>query len=231
MTNSSTEPRSQADREFTRMKFEFQERVAADRALPGSASSIAVILAKHFNRHKDGAAWPSMETLAKETGFNLSTVSRTLRRMEKRGHIRAQWAKRGRGPSSRYFMAVPRSETSSELLTCTSASLDLHESKRFLLVNPSINNSALRAGTIASQCVPARKGFPDFEAENVGGQLAQLNRALDQGDDFSSERMQAWDEYLGQFTCCEYDTDDTIATWARGLSQRLSELGDVERAA
>jgi Helix-turn-helix domain len=102
MSDTKSQPSAQ---EFTRQVFEFLYGVMRDHELPPSAETIAVCLTRYFSRKHGGAAWPALETIAKDTGVNKSTAQRTLLRMGKRGHLHIEPGKQGRGHSSKYWMA------------------------------------------------------------------------------------------------------------------------------
>jgi Helix-turn-helix domain len=106
-TDSTTRQSRQANqaKTFTKQKFAFLGRLAADRELPPRAAAIGIVLVEHFNHKHGGAAWPSCRTIAAAIGADKATVLRTLRAMEKRGHLRVEWGSQGSGHVSKYWMA------------------------------------------------------------------------------------------------------------------------------
>lgn len=109
MSNTPKRKHPQA-RQFTARVFQFLTGVAKDRELPPSAEAIAIVLSQFFNRKHGGSAWPSLETIAEAIGINKSTIWRTLKQMERRGHLRIDWGQQGRGHSSQYWMAAGQAE-------------------------------------------------------------------------------------------------------------------------
>jgi hypothetical protein len=97
-------------REFKRAKFLWLDEVKACVArheLPPTGFLLAYELFDRFNEEQGGAAWPSYKTLADEIGTDEAYVLRLLHRMVELDLLRAEWGKRGRGHSGRYWM-VPK---------------------------------------------------------------------------------------------------------------------------
>jgi hypothetical protein len=55
--------------------------------LGGDPSAKAVLLALAYHANREGKAWPSVATLAKETELGSATVRRAIRRLTDSGHI------------------------------------------------------------------------------------------------------------------------------------------------
>ena len=67
---------------------------------------VLLMIADHYNE-KDKRAWPSIETLASETGLDPRTVSRALRELETQGLIQTEsWFRTGSNKrmSNRYCL-------------------------------------------------------------------------------------------------------------------------------
>jgi DNA-binding MarR family transcriptional regulator len=107
---AARKPRSN---EFEMDRESFRRQLAQDHShLSPSALAIGIILAGRFNREifydKGGLliAWPGLETLAKETGMEVRTVRRAIRRLQARGHVRIVEGGGGRGKSHRYMANI-----------------------------------------------------------------------------------------------------------------------------
>ncbi len=90
-----------------RRKFLWLDQVKADKKLPRSAFVVAFELMDGFNAEFGGAAWKSIETLAKETRLSEPSIVRITRQLAQHGHLRIEPGKAGRGGrghSNRYFM-------------------------------------------------------------------------------------------------------------------------------
>ena len=68
------------------MSFELLQWVKNIEGLPPPQKIVLVFLADYFNE-KEGYAWPSQDRLARETGFNRSTIIRALKELQKKGYI------------------------------------------------------------------------------------------------------------------------------------------------
>jgi hypothetical protein len=91
---------------FTRQIFLWLAQVNCDRELPVSAIGFAVALAPYFNEAEGGMAWPSFDVLAAAAGTSKSVAQAMAIALEKRGHVRIEWGKRGRGSSNHYWMIL-----------------------------------------------------------------------------------------------------------------------------
>jgi hypothetical protein len=97
---------SQASKNFTRQIFAWLRQVKNDHTLQPSAALLALQLTEHFNRRLGGAAWASCETLAAGVGMGKTTAVRLLHEFERRGHLKVEWGKQGRGHSNQYWMLI-----------------------------------------------------------------------------------------------------------------------------
>lgn len=89
-------------------KFSWERAVAASDLDPTSRH-VAFTLGLHFSRAGD-SCWPSMETLAAESGLNLSTIKRHLTILREAGWlivIPGGSPKGGTRTSNRYEAAIP----------------------------------------------------------------------------------------------------------------------------
>ena len=75
---------------------------------------VGLALATHFNRQ--GTAWPSVRTLARESGCTDRTVRRALREIEQAGylHIQRSGLGAGSGRTNRYQAVIPAAEANSD---------------------------------------------------------------------------------------------------------------------
>lgn len=87
---------------FTRHRFEWLERIAADGKVPPSALRVAFFISKHINRGS-GDAWPSLQRLAAETSLPERTVGYAIKALCDLGHLEKR--RSGFGKSNRYSMA------------------------------------------------------------------------------------------------------------------------------
>jgi hypothetical protein len=91
---------------FTKHVFTWLRQIKNDHGLPPSAALCALQLTEHFNRRQGGAAWASCEHVASAIGMSKATVVSLLHLFERRGHLKVEWGKPGRGHSNRYWMIV-----------------------------------------------------------------------------------------------------------------------------
>ena len=83
-----------------------QEWALPKRGIRGSAKAVLMYLANRYNE-KEGHAWPSIRTIAKDTCMSVSTVNRALRELEKANLIairKQQLAEDGSEFSNRYYL-------------------------------------------------------------------------------------------------------------------------------
>jgi DNA-binding transcriptional MocR family regulator len=89
-------------------KFSWERAIAAS-DLEGTTRHVAFTLGLHFSRAGD-SCWPSLETLARESGLNVSTVKRHLTVLRVRGWLLVLSGgspKGGERTSNRYEAAIP----------------------------------------------------------------------------------------------------------------------------
>ncbi|MCA1533712.1 helix-turn-helix domain-containing protein [Bradyrhizobium sp. NBAIM03] len=90
--------------------FDWLNRVLADVELSPNAFKVAFTIGQRFNRRHGGAAWPSLQTIAADTGVDEATAVRAVRQLRERGHLIVELGKRGRGHSNRYRMPKARTK-------------------------------------------------------------------------------------------------------------------------
>lgn len=61
------------------------------RGLTGTEKAVLICICDHYN-DKEGAAWPSISRIAKETCWNTRTVSRATKSLKEGGYIAVQRA-------------------------------------------------------------------------------------------------------------------------------------------
>lgn len=61
------------------------------RGLSGTEKSVLICICDHYNP-KSGTAWPSINRIAKQTGWNPRTVSRAIKSLKEGGYIAVQRA-------------------------------------------------------------------------------------------------------------------------------------------
>jgi hypothetical protein len=86
---------------FTKLKLDWLEKIACDRALRHLDFRVAFVLSTYFNR-KTGMAFPKHETLAKRIGCSRDAVRKAIHRLIKRRRYLALVEGRGRGHSNSY---------------------------------------------------------------------------------------------------------------------------------
>ena len=89
-------------------KFSWERAIAAS-DLEGTTRHVAFTLGLHFSRAGD-SCWPSLETLARESGLNVSTVKRHLTVLRVSGWLLVLSGgspKGGERTSNRYEAAIP----------------------------------------------------------------------------------------------------------------------------
>ena len=89
---------------FAAAKETWLKLIAAHPNLSGADMAVAIMLAFYMN-HKTRDAWPSMETLARDTNRKRSTVWRSLKRLEQMKLLRIKHAKNRRKPN-RYWPMI-----------------------------------------------------------------------------------------------------------------------------
>ena len=90
--------------EATTAKLKLLQAIAEDSTLAPTDYRLAILLlTRHFNSEK-GYAWPSRTRLAEEMDVALCTVTRSLKRLETRGHLTVRRDK-GRSHTNRYYPA------------------------------------------------------------------------------------------------------------------------------
>jgi hypothetical protein len=92
---------------FTLKTFTFLHQVNHNPELPSSDLAVCLELSCYFNEDdQDGRAWPGCKTIGDAIGLSETTVIRSVRRLEKHGHIRVIWGTQGRGHPNQYWMIV-----------------------------------------------------------------------------------------------------------------------------
>jgi len=91
---------------FTKQVFTWLRQIKNDHELPPSAALCALQLTEHLNRRHGGAAWASCEHVANAIGMSKATVVTLLHLFERRGHLKVEWGKPGRGHSNQYWMIL-----------------------------------------------------------------------------------------------------------------------------
>lgn len=94
-------------------QFDFQRSVMASN-LDGATKWILVVIGSHVNWKTGAAAFPSIATLVKETGFSKATIHRSKLKLVSQGYLVSQ---RHFNKSNTYLVQIPSS------LTLTPASL------------------------------------------------------------------------------------------------------------
>jgi len=98
---------------FEALKERWLKQIMADKELPCSAFPLCFVISTYMNRKKGGEAYPSLETLAKDTGMSRRWVIVLTKRLEERGHLEIKHNNKGRkNVSNRYR---PRLHQGSEL--------------------------------------------------------------------------------------------------------------------
>jgi len=72
---------------FTNDQFKWLRQVAADRGLHSSAACVAIALGAYFNRKRDGWAWMSQDTIARDLSISVRTVRYAMSDLVRRGHL------------------------------------------------------------------------------------------------------------------------------------------------
>lgn len=94
-------------------QFDFQRSIMASN-LDGATKWILVVIGSHVNWKTGAAAFPSIATLVKETGFSKATIHRSKLKLVSQGYLVSQ---RHFNKSNTYLVQIPPS------LTLTPASL------------------------------------------------------------------------------------------------------------
>lgn len=94
-------------------QFDFQRAVMAS-DLDGTSKWILVVIASHVNWKTGQAAFPSIDTIVKESGFSKATIHRAKLKLVSQGYLVSQ---RHYNKSNTYLVMIPES------LTMTPASL------------------------------------------------------------------------------------------------------------
>jgi hypothetical protein len=92
--------------EVARTKWEWLEHIAADSNMRGVPASIAVFIASRYLNAKDRAAWPAIETLARDTGSDRSSIQRGINKLVEAGYI-VRLVRGGRAKTNVYKLGTP----------------------------------------------------------------------------------------------------------------------------
>jgi len=90
--------------EATAAKLKLLQAIAEDSTLAETDVRLSILLLTRYFNSEKGYAWPSRTRLARELGVALSTVTRALNRLEKRGYFAVRRDK-GRGRTNHYYPA------------------------------------------------------------------------------------------------------------------------------
>jgi hypothetical protein len=113
-----------SSKRFTKKIFDWLYQIKADRELPPSAALFALQLITHFNEKRGGVCWASCQTIGDSIGMHESTAVRLYHLFERRGHLKVEWGKQGKGHSNRCWMIIQKpapAQVSGDTKTCTSA--------------------------------------------------------------------------------------------------------------
>lgn len=86
--------------------FEVLDWVWSGNGLDTGERVVLAVLCKHAGKHT-GACWPSLPTIADESGFCEQYLGRVIRRLEGRGLVTIERGN-GRGHSSTYHLHIPK---------------------------------------------------------------------------------------------------------------------------
>jgi len=104
--NTSNRKRPQDAKAFTKRTFAWLRQIKADHKLPPSGALFALQLIEHFNRKQGGVGWASCKFIATAIGMSEATAINLFHLFERRGHLKVEWGKPGRGHSNRYWMII-----------------------------------------------------------------------------------------------------------------------------
>src|SRR5262249_39564270 len=97
--------------EYLTMGFKTIELVYEHSRAKGVPRSILAAIAYHTNdKRPELGCWPSLETLAKETGFEKRTICRAADHLEKIGDLRRQRSTGGFNKQTCYFITVEQKQ-------------------------------------------------------------------------------------------------------------------------
>lgn len=112
-------------------------------------NELLVLLSLSDNASDEGVCFPSWETIIKKTKVSRGTLSKTLKKLEEKGHLKRENRKRSNGSNtSNLYMITPiiySSEVelsenhSSEVELGHSSEVELHASSEVELLEPSLN--------------------------------------------------------------------------------------------
>ena len=110
MTNTRKPKRPHVAKEWTRKVFNWLRQIRDDTSLPNSRALFALQITEYVNRHKGGVGWASCRTIATDIGMSEASVVNLFHAFERRGHLKVEWGKQGKGHSNRYWMVlIPQS--------------------------------------------------------------------------------------------------------------------------
>jgi Helix-turn-helix domain len=89
--------------EFVKAKFEWLDEIVRDPAITPFTFCVAYVLSNHFNRLKNGYAWPAHKTLAEQLGCHRDSVKKAIRNLIEAKYLYCT-EERGRGHSNWYRM-------------------------------------------------------------------------------------------------------------------------------
>lgn len=93
-------------KQFTKRTFNWLRQIKADHILPRSGVLFALQVTEQCNERHGGAGWASCRYIANAIGMSEATVINLFHLFEKRGHLKVEWGKQGRGHSNRYWMVL-----------------------------------------------------------------------------------------------------------------------------
>jgi hypothetical protein len=88
-------------KQHTRFMFRWLGGIMPDKEVPSSAFEVAYAIGQYLNR-ETGEAFPSTDTIARDTGLSQSTVRDAVALLHNLGHLHVTWGSRGRGHPNKY---------------------------------------------------------------------------------------------------------------------------------
>jgi hypothetical protein len=108
-------------KQHTRFVFQWLGVIMPDKEVPSSAFEVAFAIGQYLNR-KTGEAFPSTDTIARDSGLSQSTVRDAVTLLHNLGHLHVTWGSRGRGHPNKYRPIIKER---------TAAVLDVAAKERF----------------------------------------------------------------------------------------------------
>lgn len=102
MTGST---KGKSDGAFTKFKFDWLRRVAADADVARAGYRVAILIAQYLNR-QSGECYPSVDRMTADLSCVENTIRTGLQSLEARAHLKVKWSKGGNKRPNHYWPLI-----------------------------------------------------------------------------------------------------------------------------